>query len=77
MTMPRLFGHEPRVEIPESKCLAGCIFFIVDYQDVDPEIYEHAPQKIKMFGGEVEDTYSDRVTHVLCDTQSNSFVLKV
>ena len=59
--------------VPGDLCLLGCIFVMVEYQD-DPEYSENVNdwrKTIRIYGGELEEAYSPRLTHVLCRTQDS------
>ena len=54
--------------------MLGCIFLICDYQD-DPEqskFCDDWKKVIRQFGGEVEDSYQAKITHLLCKTQDSA-----
>ena len=66
------YGHDPCEHVPEDVCLLGCIFYIADYQ----KYLEHTTldvwrQVICHYGGQVDDSYSNRITHVLCEHQKS------
>ncbi|CAG5135482.1 unnamed protein product, partial [Candidula unifasciata] len=70
-------GHDPKENVPPDLCLLGCIFCIVDYQSIIGSDELNAWQKvIEQYGGQVESSYSSRVTHVLCANQKSD-VFKV
>ena len=57
--------------MPADFCLLGCVFFIGDYQK-SPESADDVPiwtRVIEQHGGEVVDNYSNRVTHLMCQSQ--------
>ncbi|TRY70007.1 hypothetical protein TCAL_05287 [Tigriopus californicus] len=69
-------GHDPNTRLPPDLCLLGCIFYIIDYTE-DPDKAKYVPdwkKVIKQFGGEVEEEYHPRLTHILCMTQDNPIV---
>uniref|UniRef100_T1K2U0 PAX-interacting protein 1 n=1 Tax=Tetranychus urticae TaxID=32264 RepID=T1K2U0_TETUR len=74
----RLFGHEPRILVPPSFCLIGCIFYFVEAEknicNVSEERLESCKKIVQKYGGEMENTYSDKCTHVICETQQNPIV---
>ena len=63
--------------VPEDLCLLGCVFFITDYQRyLSSEQIMTWKKVIAQHGGQVDDSYSNRVTHLLCETQqSDVFVM--
>ncbi|XP_070567106.1 PAX-interacting protein 1-like [Ptychodera flava] len=64
------FGHDSSQNIPRDCCLLGCVFLIIEYQTlVDQEMIETWKKVITKFGGLVDDCYSERITHVICDSQ--------
>ena len=60
--------------VPPVLCLLGCIFFIIDYQDDQhcAEFVDIWKKVIRQYGGEVEDTYHPRITHLMCKTQDSA-----
>lgn len=69
-------GHDPNTRLPPDLCLLGCIFYIIDYTE-DPDMAKYVPdwkKVIKQFGGEVEDEYHPRLTHILCMNQDNPII---
>ena len=73
---PIFYGHDPNSvgKLPPEYCLLGCIFYIIDYQeDSDESKYVRDWKKvIRQFGGEVEDAYHQRITHLMCKHQDTS-----
>ncbi|ELU01586.1 hypothetical protein CAPTEDRAFT_224833 [Capitella teleta] len=68
--VPMYYGHDPSETVPEDLCLLGCVFYITDYQKlVDSPQFEAWVKVIKENGGQVDDSYSNRVTHLLCEHQ--------
>lgn len=56
-------------------CLVGCVFFILDLERLYGSSVIAGWKKVIMHrGGEVEENYSPRCTHVICDTQRNILV---
>ncbi|CAB4063821.1 PAXIP1 [Lepeophtheirus salmonis] len=71
---PRIqfYGHDPKLTLPADLCLLGCIFLVVDYQESDEsEFCSGWIRVIKQYGGEIEEDYHPRITHVLCKSQDN------
>lgn len=68
---PRVYyAHDPAEHVPEDVCLLGCVFYITDYQKtLEPAELESWRQVIAQRGGQVDDSYSNRITHVLCEHQ--------
>lgn len=56
--------------------LLGCIFLIVEY-DRSGEDVETWTRVIAKHGGEIESTYTLRVTHIICMTQKHPLVQQV
>lgn len=74
----RFYGFDSKIDIPSDLFLLDCIFYIVDYEkDFAPLNYEKLKKAIIKFGGQLEDTYSSKCTHVLCENQANSIVQQV
>lgn len=69
------YGHDPRTQVPLEMCLVGCIFCILDYGRLfDAPTIAVWKKVILQRGGEVEEAYSSRCTHVICVTQRDSVV---
>ena len=52
-------GHDIQTRLPPDLCLLGCIFVIIDYQDMEEAM--HLPEwkkVITQYGGEIEDSLS-------------------
>ncbi|XP_052802586.1 PAX-interacting protein 1-like [Mya arenaria] len=65
-------GHEPNDNIAPDICLLGCVFYITDYPKlVGMEQIAVWKKVIEQHGGQVDLSYSNRVTHVLCANQKN------
>ncbi|CAL1541165.1 unnamed protein product [Lymnaea stagnalis] len=65
-------GHDPKENVPPDLCLLGCVFCIVDYQNILGSGEVVAWKKvIEQYGGQVESSYCNRVTHVLCSNQKS------
>lgn len=65
--------------MPPEKCLLGCIFLIVEY-DRSPDTIDDVPiwkRIILDHGGEIEPSYTLRITHILCQTQKHPLVQQV
>lgn len=65
--------------MPPDKCLLGCVFLIVEY-DRCPDTIKEVPtwkQIILDHGGEIEPSYTLRLTHILCQTQKHPLVQQV
>ncbi|KAL3842634.1 hypothetical protein ACJMK2_020625, partial [Sinanodonta woodiana] len=63
-------GHDQSDNVPPDMCLFGCVFYITDYQKiVGPEQIAIWKQVIEQYGGQVDQSYSNRVTHLLCANQ--------
>ena len=76
--MPQCDKIRPNsIVVPEDLCLLGCVFFITDYQKyLTPQQISTWKKVIEQHGGQVDDSYSNRVTHLLCETQqSDVFVM--
>ncbi|KAK6973828.1 PAX-interacting protein 1 [Biomphalaria glabrata] len=69
---PLYHGHDPKENVPPDLCLLGCVFCIVDYQNIIG-LEEVAAWKkvIEQYGGQVETSYCNRVSHVLCANQKS------
>ncbi|KAK3581462.1 hypothetical protein CHS0354_031786 [Potamilus streckersoni] len=67
---PVYCGHDQSDSVPPDICLLGCVFYITDYQKiVGPEQIAIWKQVIEQYGGQVDQSYSNRVTHLLCANQ--------
>ena len=68
----------PPPSVPPDLCLLGCVSLIVDYQHCSTvEELQGWVKVINQYGGEVEQTYSPRVTHILCCQLTNAIVQSV
>jgi PAX-interacting protein 1 len=66
------YGHDSGEHVPDDVCLLGCVFYIGDYQKcLDPLTLDIWKQVISSHGGQVDDSYSNRITHVLCEHQKS------
>lgn len=75
---PSYWGHDPADNVPPDMCLLGCIFYITDYPKiVGLEQIAVWKQVIEQHGGQVDPSYSNRVTHVLCANQKSDVFLLV
>ncbi|XP_054280605.1 PAX-interacting protein 1 isoform X6 [Macrosteles quadrilineatus] len=70
---PQFFGHNPNLKLPQDMFLLGCIFLIVEYDRTGDNISEWT-HCITEYGGEVEGSYTLRVTHIICQTQKHPLV---
>ncbi|KAH9518689.1 PAX-interacting protein 1 [Bulinus truncatus] len=69
---PVYYGHDPKENVPPDLCLLGCVFCIVDYQNILGTDEVAAWKKvIEQYGGQVESSYCNRVSHVLCTNQKS------
>ncbi|XP_028393848.1 PAX-interacting protein 1-like [Dendronephthya gigantea] len=69
-TSSKTTSNAPEKEVIVSKLLSGCVFFISDYQYTVPfSAIDMWKKVIKQNAGEVEEAYSQNVTHVLCSHQ--------
>ncbi|XP_072181998.1 PAX-interacting protein 1-like [Diadema setosum] len=63
-------GHDASAGVTPDSCLLGCIFLIIEYTQLVGVDYIDTWRKVIVeHGGIVDECYSDRITHVLCDTQ--------
>lgn len=69
----RYFTHEAGVTVPKEVIMIGCFFFFdgttFDMTDQEKKKLE---SRVTACGGQIETTYSDRVTHVVSDCQGNT-----
>ncbi|XP_025831025.1 PAX-interacting protein 1-like isoform X3 [Agrilus planipennis] len=70
------YGHNPNLKLPPDLFLLGCIFVVVEVERFLEESMPNWKQKIEKYGGEVENQYCSRVTHVLCETQRHGVVMQ-
>ncbi|XP_077979185.1 PAX-interacting protein 1-like, partial [Glandiceps talaboti] len=64
------FGHDSSQNVPPDCCLLGCVFLIIEYPSlIDQETLETWKRVIIKFGGMIDDCYSERITHIICDSQ--------
>lgn len=71
MSLPATYwGHDPSDNLPPEMCLLGCVFYITDYvKIVGQSEIDKWKKVIEQHGGQVDNAYSNRVTHLLCATQ--------
>lgn len=73
---PQFYGHNPNLKLPSELFLLGCIFYIVEYDETHEKVLPQWKQLIQRHGGEIENLYCPRVTHVLCRTQRHGVVMQ-
>lgn len=73
---PQFYGHNPNLKLPPELFLLGCIFFIVEYDESHEKDLSEWKTLIRQHGGEIENVYCPRVTHVLCRTQRHGVVMQ-
>lgn len=73
---PQFYGHNPNLKLPPDLFLLGCIFYIVEYDEIYEKVLPQWKQLIQRHGGEIENMYGPRVTHVLCRTQRHGVVMQ-
>lgn len=73
---PQFYGHNPNLKLPPALFLLGCTFFIVEYDEICEEMLPEWKELIQRHGGEIEQMYCPRVTHVLCRTQRHGVVMQ-
>lgn len=73
---PQFYGHNPNLKLPPALFLLGCTFFIVEYDEMCEEMLPEWKELIQRHGGEIEQMYCPRVTHVLCRTQRHGVVMQ-
>lgn len=76
ITRPQFYGHNPNLKLPPELFLLGCHFYIVEYDELNPNDINDWKALIQKHGGEIESTYGARVTHVLCKTQRHGVVMQ-
>lgn len=73
---PQFYGHNPNLKLPPELFLLGCIFYIVEYDETHEKVLPQWKQLIQRHGGEIENVYCPRITHVLCRTQRHGVVMQ-
>lgn len=69
---PQYWGHDPADKISPELPLLGCVFYITDYHKIlGSDRITVWKQIIEQFGGQVDNSYSNRITHVLCASQQS------
>lgn len=81
---PTYYGHETKpFSIHPKLCLIGCVFFMSAYDTTDNGnglfVFSDKQKKlllerIKRFGGEIEESYGPNCTHVVVDSQHRPVV---
>ena len=66
------------MQLPEGMCLLGCVLLLSEYQRTvgAAELHKWARAALQR-GAEIEMTYSQRVTHVLCETTRTAVAQQV
>lgn len=70
------YGHNPNLKLPSELFLLGCNFYIVEYDETHPKELPDWKEIIRKHGGEIENSYCAKVTHVLCCTQRHGVVMQ-
>ncbi|RWS17496.1 PAX-interacting protein 1-like protein [Dinothrombium tinctorium] len=74
----KFYSHESKAMILPELCLVGCTFCLIEYDSplfhIDDEMRDSCKKVIVKHGGEFEDSYSSKVTHVICETQKHCTV---
>ena len=72
----RYFTHEAGVTIPKEVMMLGCVFFFEGFKDtpIPEDDMKKIVSKVNSVGGEIETTYSPRVTHIVTDSQAYPIV---
>ena len=74
----RFYGYDPRIQIPSDQCLLGLVFYITGFDKlVEPKLIDLWTKKIIKMGAEVETSYSQRCTHVLCENTNDATIQQV
>jgi hypothetical protein len=78
MIQIRFYGFDPRLQIPSDQCLLGCFFFIYGYENlIDSNLIKLWKKKLIKYGAEIEDNYSPKCTHVLCENFQSPLIQQV
>ena len=72
----QFYGHNPNLKLPADLFLLGCHFLIVEYDETNKDDLPDWHESIKHHGGEIENCYNVRVTHVLSRTQKHGIVMQ-
>ncbi|XP_022163732.1 PAX-interacting protein 1-like [Myzus persicae] len=78
-TKNEYYGHDPQLQLSTKQFLLGCVFLFVEVQiqQEDNNMCNNttiSKENIIKYGGSVEQSYSVRVTHVICITQKHHLV---
>lgn len=77
----RYHNYDSKVTVPSDICLIGCVFYIVEYEEgifkLDETKRSSIESNITRYGGRLVNEYSAKVTHVICESASNSLVQRV
>jgi PAX-interacting protein 1 len=73
---PQFYGHNPNLKLPAELFLLGCNFFIVEYDESHKDEVPDWKKLIMKHGGDIQEFYCARVTHVLCRTQRHGVVMQ-
>ncbi|VDP17604.1 unnamed protein product [Soboliphyme baturini] len=74
----KFYGHDPNLNVPSDYCLVGCVFLIVDYdRTLDQKEVSEWRIVIAQHGGDVETLYSNKCTHIVCESLRHPVVQQV
>lgn len=65
------FGHDSKETVPKDLPLSGCLFQIVEYEEIKREMRQKWLDAIKAAGGAFSEKL-DEVTHLICETRLSS-----
>lgn len=81
IVVEKYFNFDPKLSIPADICLIGCVFYLVEYDQgmfkMDDEKRKSVECNIVKYGGQLINEYNSKVTHVICESFSNSIVQRV
>ena len=77
----KYYNYDSKISVPTDYCLIGCVFYIVEYEQgafkLDEEKRNLIQCNIIKYGGLLVNEYNLKVTHVICESNSNKIVQRV
>lgn len=81
IVIDKYYNYDSKLNVPTDLCLIGCVFYLVEY---DQGVFKLDETKRKLIesnivenGGLLATDYSNKITHVICESFSNQQVQRV
>jgi hypothetical protein len=79
--LDKYYVHESSVKVPKNLCLTGFVFYLYGFREDAGKNFQlgdmqrkHVKDRVLNLGGAFESEYSEKVTHVLTDSQKHPIV---